>query len=79
MSFNQSKDVTIIGSSVTYVAGNLINPAQGTKHFIYLISCGEAQHPTIANIRGPATAASNELSNRQGLAGLGLDNMVSSH
>jgi hypothetical protein len=36
MSFHHSKDVTIIGSSVTYVAGNLTNiqnTAQGAKHF----------------------------------------------
>jgi hypothetical protein len=36
MSFRHSKDVTIIGSSITYIAGNLTNTAQGAKHFISL-------------------------------------------
>jgi hypothetical protein len=34
MSLHHSKDVTIIGSSITYVAGNLTNAVQGAKHFI---------------------------------------------
>jgi hypothetical protein len=75
MSLPHSKDVTIIGSSITYV-GNLTNAVQGI-YPLHKFRRKAQQMPPIAIIRGPATASSNQLCSQHEPAELRLHNTVS--